>query len=185
MTNFKILTNRESSTPNIDNNKIEIPLGIQSPIYKDNLEPIYCGNLEKVTPELRDFIEVASVINYADRYCIRKERERWCRNIEINISLRCPEKFELIKSDLKLCLNILSGDNFSFNVNKIDSKLSHPLRSRTRKRKKERQKLLDQLTHIVLISGGQDSSIAAYDYLQKGNVPFFVRINTHDKAQSL
>ncbi len=184
MTSFKILVNRQLTYPKIDsdNNEIEIPLSVQSPIYKDNLKPIYRGNLEKVTPELRDFIEVASVINYADRYCIRKEREKWCRNIEINISLRCPEKFKLIKSDLELCLTILSGDNFLFNVNKIDSNLSYPLRSRKNKRKKEIQKLLDQLTHIVLISGGQDSSIAAYDYLQKGKVPFFVRIDTHDKA---
>lgn len=182
MTRFRVKADRSSTQPKIQTDGIEIPIGTNSPISKDNLRPLYRGNIEKVTPELRDFIEIASVINYADRYCLRGKRENWCRNIDIEIPLRNPQKFKEIKGDLELCLNILGGDNVSFNVIKMDEGIVDDIPPRERKRKKEDQKLLDRLTDIVLISGGQDSSIAAHEYLQNERVPYFVRINTHDKA---
>ncbi|CAN5495998.1 hypothetical protein BH10BDE1_BH10BDE1_23710 [soil metagenome] len=127
-------------------------------------------------PRLLDFLELMSVIFYSDKVCKRGYREEWARDINISISLRDEARFRLIEQDLKFALQVLGGDNFSFEVcsTRPREAISQPNIVPARREV--------EFTDVVLVSGGQDSMIGGVAALQEARRPFFLKVNTKDKV---
>lgn len=185
MYSYLITVNRNTDISKfLTPNHLEVGLSKSSFSWKQFVDLVSKSNYKNVTDVMADMFEVAMVTSIADRYFSRGEREEWVRNIEIQIDLREPARFEHIKPSLELALNLLGADNVSFKSSQLkESKfLVSSLKFKKDKNELAREAQLLKITNIALLSGGQDSSINVIEYLSQKAHPFFVRIDTRDKA---
>lgn len=101
----------------------------------------------------KDLINVSAGIYGADLACQRKERERFIRDININLEVANIHAFERIKEDLEYALHLTSKDNWDITFKpRNETPVNH-------------LEWHDKEGAVLLFSGGLDSFSAAVDIL--------------------
>lgn len=123
-----------------------------------------------VTPSslVFDFLRIGLAINAADQVCDRSHSpDGWTRQIDLEVSLCNPEKWEDTKEDLIKLLKKLTGDfwRLSFIQSNKEFKWDTPHPSKL--------KPYENATCVSLLSGGMDSLIGGIDLYEKGEKPLF------------
>ncbi|MDM1742694.1 Qat anti-phage system QueC-like protein QatC [Acinetobacter towneri] len=124
-----------------------------------------------VTPSslVFDFLRIGLAINAADQVCDRSHSpDGWTRQIDLEVSLCNPEKWEDTKEDLIKLLKKLTGDfwRLSFIQSNKEFKWDTPHPSKL--------KPYENATCVSLLSGGMDSLIGGIDLYEKGEKPLFI-----------
>lgn len=121
------------------------------------------------SPLVFDFLRIGLAINAADQVCDRSHSpDGWTRQIDLEVSLWNPEKWEDTKEDLIKLLRKLTGDFWSISLTKSnkDFKWDTPHPSKL--------KPYEGATCVSLLSGGMDSLIGGIDLCQNGEKPLFI-----------
>lgn len=121
------------------------------------------------SPLVFDFLRIGLAINAADQVCDRSHSpDGWTRQIELEVSLCDPEKWEDSKEDLIKLLRKLTGDfwSLSFTQSNKEFKWDIPNSSKL--------KPYEGATCISLLSGGMDSLIGGIDLYENGEKPLFI-----------
>lgn len=121
------------------------------------------------SPLVFDFLRIGLAINAADQVCDRSHSpDGWTRQIELEVSLCNPEKWEDTKEDLIKLLRKLTGDFWSLNFTQSNKDfkwdIPHP----------SKLKPYEGATCVSLLSGGMDSLIGGIDLCQNGEKPLFI-----------
>lgn len=116
-----------------------------------------------------DFLRIGLAINAADQVCDRSHSpDGWTRQIDLEVSLCDPQKWEDNKEDLIKLLRKLTGDFWSLNFIQSTKEFKwdtpHP----------SKLKLYQDATCVSLLSGGMDSLIGGIDLCKEGEKPLFV-----------
>lgn len=125
-----------------------------------------------------DFLFLSSIVYVIDKIVPRMDFEdNWTRDIELEIPLSEPDKWEKAKSDLENILSFLSGDYWKLEFTTLKSQLYR------RTRKKEIKKILPvncEFDGVSLFSGGLDSLVGAIDWLENNNGKKILFVSHHD-----
>lgn len=121
------------------------------------------------SPLVFDFLRIGLAINAADQVCDRSHSpDGWTRQIELEVSLCNPEKWEDTKEDLIKLLRKLTGDFWSLSLTQSNEEfkwdIPHP----------SKLKSYEGATCISLLSGGMDSLIGGIDLCENGEKPLFI-----------
>ncbi|WP_168382593.1 Qat anti-phage system QueC-like protein QatC [Acinetobacter indicus] len=121
------------------------------------------------SPLVFDFLRIGLAINAADQVCDRSHSpDGWTRQIELEVSLCNPEKWEDTKEDLIKLLRKLTGDFWSISLTQSNKEfkwdIPHP----------SKLKPYEGATCISLLSGGMDSLIGGIDLCENGEKPLFI-----------
>lgn len=121
------------------------------------------------SPLVFDFLRIGLAINAADQVCDRSHSpDGWTRQIELEVSLCNPEKWEDTKEDIIKLLRKLTGDFWSLSLTQSNKEfkwdIPHP----------SKLKPYEGTTCISLLSGGMDSLIGGIDLCENGEKPLFI-----------
>mmetsp|Transcript_23643 Transcript_23643/g.41986 ORF Transcript_23643/g.41986 Transcript_23643/m.41986 type:complete len:436 (-) Transcript_23643:3469-4776(-) len=126
-----------------------------------------------VQPSTRavDLLSIALAVTAADRFVLRSESDtNWSRDIRIHLPLAWPDPWNKVIDRLAATLNFLSGDVWSFELER--GGLEPPLKQEINSFKRTID--LQKGDCVALFSGGLDSTIHAIHALQKGMRPILV-----------
>jgi 7-cyano-7-deazaguanine synthase in queuosine biosynthesis len=115
-----------------------------------------------------DLVLLAAMVFGADTRVPRKteSQDGWTREMEINLPVKDPKRWDQSKKNLERALKFLTGDiwHLSFRARSEEHEtLVGPVQAK-----------LVEYSSVSLFSGGLDSYISAVDVLSKGETPLFV-----------
>lgn len=125
-----------------------------------------------------DFLYFSSVVYVVDKIVSRKNFEdNWTRDIELNVPISTPEKWNEVSKDIESILSFLSGDRWKLHFSKLECSLFRKTRKRKIKKVIESDIKFDG---VSLFSGGLDSLMGTIDWLETNKEEKILLISHHD-----
>ena len=141
--------------------------------------PIYsrCGIPDDTT---LDLLLVASLCYVIDKSVSRSKTaaDFWTRNLNVEIPVSEPKKWQKVNTDLNQTLGFLTGDVWELSFRKRDEKLFK--KPQPKKRRKSLPPTIQEIDAVCLFSGGVDSLIGAIDLLENNSLKGIHLIGHYD-----
>ncbi|MDP8258831.1 MAG: hypothetical protein P9L90_05370 [Candidatus Aadella gelida] len=135
--------------------------------------------ISRLTDEVLDLYEIATIVYAADKKCGRGKREDWIRNMDFYIPVRNLIFWETQKRLLEDMISFLSGDNVRMNFSQYNSTCKSQIRRmyfRRRKQSRQWREKFDNVDSVALFSGGLDSTSGAIRLMGEGLNPILVKV---------
>lgn len=165
----------------MSNNKAEITspllsfeIDLESPSeYRDNFFTRVDSQLMTTVDEIRiDLLSISNFVYAADRRVPRLSAEDgWTRELQLTISVLCPDIWKKSKEILEKMLSFLTGDNWTFT---FQSRKPTEKEVRLLNHSEDEEREIPQ--DVCMFSGGLDSFIGVIDMLTSTNTsaPLFI-----------
>ncbi len=135
-----------------------------------------------------DLLLVASLCYVIDKNVPRAFAfDFWTRDLNVEIPVSEPRKWQKVNTELKQTLDFLTGDNWQFSFRKREEQLFQ--KPKPKIRRKPLPPILEEIDTVCLFSGGVDSLIGTIDLLESNNFKGIHLVGHYDapgakKAQS-